>query len=125
MINYQPTPDIIDLFKRISSKSIKESFDAQLIYCDAIQPAFHIDVLKDKILVDEGLGIDIVTVIDCDKKWAHQCHFDVLLRCFNVLVLNAKHRIQNYPYYKDCMLIPYRECGPFRFGIEAHILVVE
>jgi len=126
MINYKPTQEIIDLFKRIGSKNLQESFDAQLILCDALQPIINADIFANKTLVDCGLGIDITTRVDCDKKYAKDCRMDILLRIIEILISNAKHKIELYKCYKDCMLVPDKDINVLdRFGMVLHILVVE
>lgn len=116
---------VIELIKNVGNENRQISFDAQLLFCKALQPAFNMDVLFDKTLDLEGDGINVATIIDWDKKWARDFRIDVIRRGFDVLVNNARHKIKKYKYYKDCMLIPYRGCCFCRFGIEAHILVVE
>ncbi len=123
MFQYQIPQEIKDLIKQIGSKNIDKSFDAQLILCDAWQPLFNFEVFMNKTIYNTNLGIKIYSSIDLRKLYAKELRFDVVMRCFKLLVDNTRSKMEKHETWWDCMLLPLKNLPDDRFGIEAHVLI--
>jgi hypothetical protein len=123
MFQYQVPPDIKDLIQQIGSKNIDKSFDAQLIFCDALQPLFNFEVFMNKTRYNTNLGIKIYSSIDLRKLYAKELRFDFVMKCFGLLVDNTRSKMEKYNTWCDCMLLPQKNLPDDRFGIEVHVLI--